>query len=658
MLHRARRYNRRAVKERVVYHRQRWWPWITGFAACALALAATAATPPVPDTLQQRIVGCTGCHGVHGEGGGNGFNPRIAGKPALYLYRQLLNFREGRRSYPLMQHMVRPLSDAYLREIADYFAAQHPPHAPAAAMRWSSSVLQRGRTLVHEGDARRGIPACVDCHGERLTGVEPAVPALVGLPYDYISAQLGAWRTYTRGAPPPDCMAAVAAHLADSDISAVAAWLSAQAVPADARPQTADSTPAPLACGSMQQADAGAAASAAAPAPGDDAALLARGAYLARAGDCISCHTTIGSQPFAGGRAIPTRFGTFYAPNITPDVVTGIGGWTADDFWAALHEGRAPDGRLLYPAFPYPSYTRVTRADADAIYAWLRTVKPVHRANDASTLDFPYSLRKLLLAWRALYFDAGEYVADKGKSAAWNRGAYLVQGLGHCNDCHTPRNVLGASRHDQHLAGAMIPVQDWYAPDLGTGPGGGLAGWNAQDIVDLLKTGRSARGTAYGPMAEVVQQSLQYLDDTDVRAIATYLLDQPAREDVPADSGIVVSPRQDANLVAEGRAIYRHTCAGCHGDDGRGAAGAYPPLAGNTSLLAATAVNPVRAVLLGGFEPATEAHPRPYSMPPFLQRLDDRQVAAVVTYLRQAWGNRAPAVSPDTVRQYRSTPTY
>ncbi|HET7360266.1 MAG TPA: c-type cytochrome [Rhodanobacteraceae bacterium] len=631
--------------------RQRLWPWIAGFIGCALVLAATAATPSVPDTLQQRIAGCTGCHGLHGEGGGNGFNPRIAGKPALYLYRQLLNFRDGRRSYPLMEHMVRPLSDTYLREIADYFAAQQPPHPPAKDWNWSSDLLERGRTLVHEGDPRRGVPACVACHGERLTGVEPAVPALLGLPYDYISAQLGAWRTHTRGAPAPDCMAGVAAHLSDSDIGAVAAWLSSRDLPTDARPQSAASTPAPLACGSIQQTGE--------VAGGDAAVALSRGEYLARAGDCISCHTSVGSEPFAGGRAIPTDFGTFYAPNITPDVATGIGGWTADDFWEALHNGRAPDGRLLYPAFPYPSYTRVTRADADAIYAWLRTVKPVRRNNDASTLDFPYNLRKLLLAWRALYFKAGEYVADPHKSATWNRGAYLVQGLGHCSGCHTPRNALGASRENQHLAGAMIQVQDWYAPDLGTGPGGGLAGWNAQDIVDLLKTGRSARGTAYGPMAEVVQHSLQYLDDADAQAIATYLLDQPGRDDAAAQDGdIVVPPTQDANLVAEGRAIYGHSCAACHGDDGRGVPGAYPPLAGNTSLLAATAVNPVRAVLLGGFEPGTRTDPRSYSMPPFVQQMDDRQVAAVVTYLRQAWGNHAPAVSPDTVRKYRSTPVY
>lgn len=383
---------------------------------------------------------------------------------------------------------------------------------------------------------------------------------------------------------------------------------------------------------------------------------VARGEYLARAGDCIACHTSDHGEPFAGGRALPTPFGTFYAPNITPHDATGIGTWTDDDFWRAMHDGRSRDGRLLYPAFPYPSYTKVTREDVDAIHAYLRSLKPISRPNVAATLDFPYNVRKLLLAWRALYFEAGVYEDEPGKSAQWNRGAYLVQGLGHCAGCHTPRNALGARRTSKQLAGAMIPQQDWYAPDLGTGPGSGLAGWNARDIVDLLKTGRSARGTAYGPMAEVVQDSLQYLSDEDLHAIATYLMDQPQRSDAKAQRGIKVPATQDANLVAEGKRIYARHCADCHGDDGRGAPDAYPPLAGNTSLLSTNPVNPVRAVLLGGFEPATRANPRPYSMPPFMQELDDRQVSAVVTYIRHAWGNGADAVSPETVRKYRSTP--
>jgi cytochrome c553 len=221
------------------------------WAVSAFAPGATAATPRVPDTLQQRIAGCTGCHGTHGAGGANGFNPRIAGKPALYLYRQLLNFRDGRRTYPLMEHMVRPLPDAYLREIADYFAAQHPPHPQARPIAWPAATLARGESLARKGDPQRKLPACETCHGTRLTGMQPAVPALLGLPYDYISAQLGAWRTHTRAAPTPDCMAQIAGRLSDADISAVAAWLSAQEVPDDTRPAPATTARMPLSCGSI-----------------------------------------------------------------------------------------------------------------------------------------------------------------------------------------------------------------------------------------------------------------------------------------------------------------------------------------------------------------------------------------------------------------------
>jgi mono/diheme cytochrome c family protein len=624
---------------------------VVGLCVGLWALVANAAAAPAgaPDTLQQRIAACTSCHGKHGEGGGNGFNPRIAGKPALYLYRQLLNFRDGRRSYPLMEHVVQPLTDGYLREIADYFAAQHPPHASPQASGLSRTMLARGEALVRDGDAKRGIPACQACHGESLTGVEPAIPALVGLPYDYISAQLGSWRTHTRGAPAPDCMATIASRLGDSDITAVAGWLATQPVPGDARPASHSAHDLPLPCGSVAS-DASASTLA-----GNSHAALKRGEYLALAGDCVSCHTARGGAPYAGGRGIPTPFGTVYAPNITPDAESGIGRWSADDFWHALHDGKAPDGRLLYPAFPYPSYTRVTRADADAIHAFLRSVPAVKRANRAPQLDFPYNVRKLLLAWRALYFDAGEFKPTEGKSAQWNRGAYLVQGLGHCNDCHTPRNLLGATEDAHHLAGAMIPVQDWYAPDLGTQKGGGLHGWSADDIADLLRSGRSARGSAYGPMAEVVQRSLQFLSDEDVRAIAAYLVDAPPRKAASATVGLVAPQTQAQHLVTEGKEIYAKQCADCHGDDGRGKDMAYPPLAGNSSILG-NEVNAIRAVLLGGFEVETRTNLRPYSMPPFAPTLDDREVAAVVSYIRQAWDNQATAVAPTSVTRYRSAP--
>ena len=189
---------------------------------------------------------------------------------------------------------------------------------------------------------------------------------------------------------------------------------------------------------------------------------LERGRYLARLGNCMGCHTTRGGPEYAGGRAIDTPFGAVYSPNITADRDTGIGAWSADDFWRALHEGRSRDGRLLAPAFPYPNYTRVARADADALFAYLRTVAPVAQANRPHALQFPFGTQAAMWAWRTLFFRPGVYEPESERSVEWNRGAYLVQGLGHCGACHTPRNALGAARNSQWLAGGMIPVQNWY----------------------------------------------------------------------------------------------------------------------------------------------------------------------------------------------------
>lgn len=396
------------------------------------------------------------------------------------------------------------------------------------------------------------------------------------------------------------------------------------------------------------------------------AKLVARGKYLARAGDCVSCHTTRGGQPMAGGRAIPTPFGTIYTPNITPDKATGIGQWSDEDFWRAMHEGIDDDGNYLYPAFPFTAYTHLTRRDVDAIHAWLRTVKPVHRSNRPADMSFPYNMRSLMAVWRLFYFDAGSWKPDPAKSDAWNRGAYLVKGLGHCAACHSPRNWLGAVSSDDALTGAMIPRQDWYAPSLGTAEGNGLAGWSKQDIADFLHTGRSSKGIAYGPMAEVVHSSLQHLTRADVEAMATYLMERPSAATPPDQSGFLppsMRRRRGAHLnrwVVQGHAIYSKHCAGCHGKSGQGHLDIYPPLAGNSSILGPEPVNAIRKVLLGGFAPATKDYPRPYSMPPFIEKLSDHEVALVVTYIRHAWHNRPhtdvpyATVSDETVAKYRS----
>ncbi|RDI97869.1 cytochrome c [Dyella solisilvae] len=382
-----------------------------------------------------------------------------------------------------------------------------------------------------------------------------------------------------------------------------------------------------------------------------DPALIARGEYLSQVGDCASCHTAQGGARFAGGRVLSTPFGNIAAPNITPDRETGLGEWSFEDFWQALHVGKGRHGELLYPVFSYTSFTKVSREDARAIFAYLQSLPPVHQPAKPLGLDFPYSVRNSLSAWRALYFREGEFQPDPGKSDAWNRGAYLVQGLGHCNECHAPRDALGGSQASPTLVGGQMPAQNWYAPDLSTQANGGLAGWSAQDIVDLLRTGQSARGTAFGPMAEVVAQSTQHMHEDDLQAIATYLQSLPPRAARTAEQ----SPIDTRQMMAQGAKIYEQRCADCHGADGNGVPGIYPPLNGNSSVNEPSGTNAVRVVLLGGFPPVTKGNPRPYSMPPFAQQLSDADVAAVVTYIRRSWSNQASPILERDVSKYRHT---
>jgi mono/diheme cytochrome c family protein len=383
-----------------------------------------------------------------------------------------------------------------------------------------------------------------------------------------------------------------------------------------------------------------------------DPTVIAKGHYLAIAGDCVSCHTAQGGKPFAGGRLLPTPFGNIPAPNITPDAETGLGQWRFEDFWRALHAGVGRDGELLYPAFSYTSFTKLSREDAIAIFAYLQALPPVHQPPKPLGLNFPYNIRSALTAWRAVYFKPGVYQADPKQSASWNRGAYLVLGLGHCNECHAARGTWGGIVARVPLGGGEIPAQEWYAPDLSTQAHGGLQGWSEQDIIDVLKTGQSSKGAAFGPMADVVASSTQYLRDDDLQAIADYLKSLPARpQPVAAPAGLDSKP-----LADHGSGIYAQRCADCHGKDGEGVAGVYPPLDGNASVLEPTGINATRAVLLGGFAPVTAGNPRPYSMPPYAQQLSDADVAAVVTYIRQAWSNHAPSVQERDVIKYRHTP--
>jgi mono/diheme cytochrome c family protein len=372
-------------------------------------------------------------------------------------------------------------------------------------------------------------------------------------------------------------------------------------------------------------------------------AQVERGRYLALAGNCAGCHTVRGGAPYAGGLGIATPFGTVFASNLTPEPDAGIGSWSAAHFWRALHNGRSKDGHLLYPAFPYPNFTHVTREDSDAIYAYLRSIPPAKTPNAAHKLRFPYNTQAALAVWRALSFTPGTFVPDPAKSAEWNRGAYLADGLGHCIACHGTRNVLGATEEKQGLSGGLIPIENWYAPSLTSRREAGVADWDTRHVVALLKTGTSPRGSVMGPMADVVFGSLQHLNDADVQAMAVFL--KQLQEKVGTESTPAVPARRDEGVMQRGAKIYDQRCAYCHGDAGQGAEGAYPPLAGNRAVRMDSSANLVQVVRHGGFLPATEGNPRPYGMPPFGHVLDDAEIAAVLTYIRGSWGNFAPPVT-------------
>ena len=369
------------------------------------------------------------------------------------------------------------------------------------------------------------------------------------------------------------------------------------------------------------------------------------GRYLAVAANCAGCHTAAGGEPYAGGTPLSTDFGVFYGPNITPSQSHGIGAWTADDFWQALHQGVAPDGSALYPAFPYPQYTQLTRADSDALYAYLMSQPAVDQPNTPHALRFPYDQRWLLSVWRALYFKPGGLEPVDGQSTRWHRGRYLVEAAGHCAACHTPRNTWAANDLRRSFQGAIMPDSKWYATPL-TNDAAGLAEWSDDDIVQLLRTGSAPQGTAGGPMAEVISDSTQHLSDDDLRAMAHYLKSLPGAASAPQAE----APPEAS--MAIGRRVYEQHCASCHGASGEGAPPEWPSLVGNASVRATSANNVVLTILKGGYAPTTRANPRPHGMPPF-HALTDSEVAAVATYIRNSWGNAAGPVAAHHVTPLR-----
>ncbi|MES2977023.1 MAG: cytochrome c [Pseudomonadota bacterium] len=386
--------------------------------------------------------------------------------------------------------------------------------------------------------------------------------------------------------------------------------------------------------------------------------VIVRGEYLTRAGNCMTCHTSRGGASYAGGRGIETPFGTVFSSNLTPDPDSGLGKWSANDFWRAIHHGRSQDGRLLYPAFPYTSYTLVSREDSDAMYAYLRTLPPVAQPAQPHTLRWPFSTQPALAAWRALYFKPDRFEPDPAQNADWNRGAYLVRGLGHCAACHSARNALGGSS-PLDLAGGLIPMQNWYAPSLTRRDEASVAGWPTEDVISLFKTGVAPHASALGPMAEVVLHSTQFLSEPDLQSMAVFLksLAEPADKQAGAEAVASSTPAAAGKVplsAQQGARLFDKHCAQCHGDRGEGVRGIYPALAGNRAVTMPSTANLVQIVLNGGYSPATEGNPRPYGMPPFVLELSDVEVASVLTFIRTSWGNRGGEVTAFDVNRART----
>jgi mono/diheme cytochrome c family protein len=374
---------------------------------------------------------------------------------------------------------------------------------------------------------------------------------------------------------------------------------------------------------------------------------IERGRYLAVVGDCGGCHTAPGGAPFAGGVSLETPFGALIGPNITPDVATGVGAWSEEDFRRAMQEGIRKGGARLYPAMPYPAYTKVTRDDVSAIWAYLRTLEPVRNEIQPNQLRFPFNVRQPATStWDLINFKPGVFQPDPAKSDVWNRGAYLVEGLGHCGTCHTPKNITGGDRGNEALQGALL--QDWYAPDLTQDPRIGIGDWSIEEIVRYLKTGANSYDIASGPMAEAVSNSTSKMTDADLLAIATYLKDRAPRSARAVASLAAADPR----MVA-GKAIYEDRCAACHSQSGAGVQTLFPRLASAPLVQSVDPTNLIRVVLIGSRAVATSAAPTAPAMPAFGWNLNDTQIADVVTYVRNTWGNAASPVQPEDVNKLR-----
>ncbi|WP_417804204.1 c-type cytochrome [Thalassospira lucentensis] len=390
--------------------------------------------------------------------------------------------------------------------------------------------------------------------------------------------------------------------------------------------------------------------------------LVKRGEYVARLGDCVACHTVPGGKSFAGGLEMGTPLGSIFTTNITPDPETGIGNYTLADFDRALREGVAADGHRLYPAMPYPSYDKMPDEDIEALYAYFMTeVKPVKQANKPTEIEWPLNMRWPLALWNVVFTEGEVYQAKEAHDEMWNRGAYLVQGPGHCGSCHTPRGpamneVALDESSEEYLSGALL--DGWYAPSLRNDPNIGLGRWSEEDVYAYLKNGRNQHGVVFGSMVEAFNNSTQFMTDDDLMSIAHYLKSLPADPDYDGpvwsyDPDTADDLTRDVADKVPGAQTYAANCAFCHGRDGLGKNEWIPPLAGVSSILAPEAQSAINVTLNGSTRVVSNGVPDSYRMPPYREHLSDAQMADVLTYARSAWGNHGDAVTADEVAELR-----
>lgn len=397
-----------------------------------------------------------------------------------------------------------------------------------------------------------------------------------------------------------------------------------------------------------------------------DRAETNRGAYLARVGDCVACHTAGPQAPlFAGGVPLNSPFGKIYSANITPDPVNGIGRYTLDDFSRAVRNGIDKDGNRLYPAMPYPSFTRITDEDIRALYAYFMTeVQPVDFKPPETKLPFPFNIRWSLIFWDAIFVKNERYKPRNDRDTQWNRGAYLVQSLGHCGTCHTPRGLAFQEKaytesSPLYLKGAVI--DNWFAFNLTGDFASGLGRWSEADIAAFLATGHGGQIAVFGSMTDVVENSTQYLHKDDFNAIAHYLKSLPSddekasyKPDLPGVA-MTLSAMVTGEVERPGAGLYQSFCVKCHQETGTGQPGKFPKLAGNSSVLSENATSLIRLLLEGSKTAQTREGPKPQEMPAFAGKFTNRQIAEVLSFIRNSWGNKASPVTPREVSSLRRT---